>query len=117
MFTKIAAWWNYSRIIFLQVVGFLVLIINELLPMLMGFDFEAFFTHEISVMIILGIQVATAVLRLNTFAPVGATAEDKEALSSVINSSVITGSSGRDYDVGDNIKQVDEPSQRSPKAE
>lgn len=112
----IKSWWNYSRIIFLQIAGVLLVVLNELLPFLMSFDFDAFFTHQISLLITTAIQIATIFLRLNTFAPVGATAADKEALSSVINSPVITGSSGRDYDVGDNISAESDYSSRSPKA-
>lgn len=112
----IKSWWNYSRIIFLQVAGIALVILNELLPFLMGFDFEVYFTREISMLIQLVIQVATIVLRFKTFSPVGATASDKEALASVINSDVITGVVGVDYDVGDNAEIVDDQASRSPKA-
>lgn len=68
---KICGWWSYSRIIFLQVAGALVIVVNELLPVLLSFDFETFFTHEISVLITVGIQIATIFLRLNTVGAVG----------------------------------------------
>lgn len=107
---KIVGAWNYSRIIFINVAYVLAMASSEIFMYLAGFDWDAFFRHEVALVIGFAVNVASVILRLYTFSPVGSTAEDKEALQSVIDSPVITGTAAKtDLDVGNN-----KPEDKSP---
>lgn len=104
---KIVGAWNYSRIIFINVAYVLASASTEILMYLAGFDWDAFFRHEIALVLGMAVNVASVVLRVYTFSPVGSTEEDKEVLQSVIDSPVITGTTAKtDLDVGDNKPKV-----------
>lgn len=104
---NIAGAWNYSKIIFINVAYILANASTEIFMYLAGFDWDAFFRHEVAIVIGLAVNVASVVLRTYTFSPVGSTEEDKEALQSVIDSPVITSNAPvRDLDVGDNKPKV-----------
>lgn len=68
---QIKAWWAYSRTVFMNISAALLMILNEVLPYLLGLDYDALFTHEISVLIGLGVNLLNIWLRTLTVAPVG----------------------------------------------
>lgn len=73
---KIKQWivdaWNYSRIIFINVVGALLASSNEIIGFLMGVDYDAFFRHSVSVLISLVVNLISVILRMQTDALPGA---------------------------------------------
>lgn len=100
---KIVSAWKYSKIIFINVAYILSMASSEIFMYLAGFDWDEFFSHEIALILGLMVNVASVILRLYSFSPVGSTAEDKEALRSVIDSPVITATTTKpDLDVGNN---------------
>lgn len=76
---KLVSWWAYSRTVFLNVGSAIVMVLNELLPSLMGIDYDAFVKHEVSVAIGIGLNLLNVWLRMITVAPVGASANAKVA--------------------------------------
>lgn len=100
---KVVGAWNYSRIVFINVAYVLAMAASEIFVYLAGFDWDVFFRHEIAMALGLAVNVTSILLRLYTFAPVGSSASDKEALKSVIDSPVISASApAHELDVGDN---------------
>lgn len=69
---KIVGAWNYSRIIFINVAYALAASASEIISYLAGFEWDAFFRHEVALTLGLVVNVASVILRLNTFTPVGA---------------------------------------------
>lgn len=75
---KIKQWWKYSRIVFINVLYAASVVIEQLILYLVGFDWDAFFSHEIALMVALGINVLNVVLRMKTTGAVGGDYKDDE---------------------------------------
>lgn len=87
VWNKAVALWTYSRTIFVNVVGALLIVGNELIPYLMNVNFDDLVgvdNHMISVFIGLALNGLNVLLRLYTVAPVGASLNARVAAVNIV---------------------------------
>lgn len=75
---KIVGWWKHSRIIFINVAYAILLVGQELVFNLAGFDWDAMFRHEIAMFIGMGVSVASILLRMYPRKPEDEDEEDDD---------------------------------------
>lgn len=68
---KIVAAWNYSRTVFVNVVGAVMMFLPDIVGYLSSFDFDAVFKHEVAITVGMIITMANIFLRFNTKGPIG----------------------------------------------
>lgn len=57
--------WKTSRLIFINVVGFFTVAGNEIIGFLLSVDYDAFFRHEVSVLIMLAVNVLSIIYHID----------------------------------------------------
>lgn len=67
----IVGWWQYSRIVFLNGLALIVAAIPDIIGYAADLDYDAFFQHEIAILVAMGVNVASIILRVKTTGPVG----------------------------------------------